>query len=122
MAERMTGKITPLYIVCSPRRCVGKTLIARLLTEFYVVKDRPVLAFDLADEGPQLTDYLPKVAAIADIGDIRGQMAWTGVNFLFEEIAAKRPRLLHELVPKSARVAVLVNSANAAATSMARPD
>jgi len=33
------------------------------------------MAFDLADEGPQLTDYLPKVAAIADIGDVRGQMA-----------------------------------------------
>jgi hypothetical protein len=72
---RMTGKITPLYVVCSPRRCVGKTLISRLLIEFYVVKDRPVVAFDLADEGPQLTDYLPKVAAIADIGDVRGQMA-----------------------------------------------
>jgi hypothetical protein len=34
-----------------------------------------VVAFDLADEGPQLTDYLPKVATIADIGDIRGQIA-----------------------------------------------
>ena len=72
---RMTGKTTPLYVVCSPRRCVGKTLISRLLVEFYVVKDRPVVAFDLADEGPQLTDYLPKVTTIADIGDIRGQMA-----------------------------------------------
>jgi hypothetical protein len=68
---RMTGK----NVVCSPRRCVGKTLISRLLIEFYVVKDRSVVAFDLADEGPQLTDYLPKIAAIADIGDVRGQMA-----------------------------------------------
>ena len=41
----MTGKITPLYVVCSPRRCVGKTLISRLLIEFYVVKDRSVVAF-----------------------------------------------------------------------------
>jgi putative ABC transport system substrate-binding protein len=40
----------------------------------------------------------------------------TGVNFLAEEVAAKRLRLLHELVPKAARVAVLVNPANAAAT------
>jgi putative ABC transport system substrate-binding protein len=38
----------------------------------------------------------------------------TGVNFLSEEVAAKRLRL--ELVPTAARVAVLVNPANAAAT------
>ena len=40
----------------------------------------------------------------------------TGVNFLSEEVAAERLRLLHELVPTAARVAVLVNPANAAAT------
>src|SRR5262245_20727325 len=80
----MTGKFTPLYVVCSPCRCVGKTLISRLLTEFYVVRDRPVAAFDLADEGPQLADYLPKFATIADIGDIRGQMA------LFDRLIAEK--------------------------------
>ena len=37
-------------------------------------------------------------------------------NFLSEELAAKRLRLLRELVPKAVRVAVLVNPANAAAT------
>jgi putative ABC transport system substrate-binding protein len=40
----------------------------------------------------------------------------TGVNFLVEEVAAKRLRLLHDLVPKAVRVAVVVNPANAAAT------
>jgi putative ABC transport system substrate-binding protein len=39
----------------------------------------------------------------------------TGINFLSEEVAAKRLRLLHDLVPKAVRVAVLVNPANAAA-------
>ena len=53
----MTGKTTPLYVVCSPRRSVGKTLISRLITEFYAIKDCPVAAVDLADEGPQLADY-----------------------------------------------------------------
>jgi putative ABC transport system substrate-binding protein len=37
----------------------------------------------------------------------------TGVNFLIQEIVAKELGLLHELVPKAARIAVLVNPANA---------
>jgi putative tryptophan/tyrosine transport system substrate-binding protein len=37
----------------------------------------------------------------------------TGVNFFMSEINAKRLGLLHELVPKAARIAVLVNPANA---------
>ena len=33
----------------------------------------------------------------------------TGVNFFSQEVAAKRLRLLHDLVPKAVRIAVLVN-------------
>jgi putative tryptophan/tyrosine transport system substrate-binding protein len=40
----------------------------------------------------------------------------TGVNFFLQEVAAKRLRLLHDLVPKAVRIAVLVNPANAATT------
>ena len=40
----------------------------------------------------------------------------TGVNFLAEEVVSKRLRLLHDLAPKVARVAVLINPANATAT------
>jgi ABC-type uncharacterized transport system substrate-binding protein len=38
----------------------------------------------------------------------------TGINFFSQEVIAKRLRLLHDLVPKAMRVAVLVNPANAA--------
>jgi putative ABC transport system substrate-binding protein len=40
----------------------------------------------------------------------------TGINFFVHEVVAKRLGLLHELVPKAARIAVLVNPANAPAT------
>jgi putative ABC transport system substrate-binding protein len=38
----------------------------------------------------------------------------TGINFFVTEVVAKRLRLLHDLVPKAVRIAVLVNPANAA--------
>jgi putative tryptophan/tyrosine transport system substrate-binding protein len=37
----------------------------------------------------------------------------TGINFFTQEVAAKRLGLLHEMVPKAVRIAVLVNPANA---------
>jgi putative ABC transport system substrate-binding protein len=36
----------------------------------------------------------------------------TGISFFVQEVAAKRLRLLHDLVPKAVRIAVLVNPAN----------
>ena len=37
----------------------------------------------------------------------------TGINFFTTEVAAKELRLLHDLVPKAIRIAVIVNPANA---------
>src|SRR5262249_6330070 len=37
----------------------------------------------------------------------------TGINFFVAEVGAKRLGLLHELVPKAVRIAVLVNPGNA---------
>jgi hypothetical protein len=69
------GGPTPIYVVCSPSPRVGKTLVARCLTEYHVAGGRPVAAYDLSDESPQLTDYLPQHAEAADIADVGGQMA-----------------------------------------------
>jgi ABC-type uncharacterized transport system substrate-binding protein len=38
----------------------------------------------------------------------------TGINFFANEVIAKRLRLLHDLVPKAVRIAVLLNPGNAA--------
>jgi putative tryptophan/tyrosine transport system substrate-binding protein len=46
----------------------------------------------------------------------------TGVNFFAQELTAKRLGLLHELVPKAARIAVLVNPANASSTETTLKD
>jgi putative ABC transport system substrate-binding protein len=46
----------------------------------------------------------------------------TGINFFTSEVLAKRLGLLHELVPKAVRVALLVNPTNAASTESALRD
>ena len=66
---------TPLFIVCSPQQRVGRTLVARLLIDFFVMEDRPVAGFDFDAEPPSLADFLPGQTAIAKITDIQGQMA-----------------------------------------------
>src|SRR6516162_5902235 len=65
---------TPVYIVCSPRPQVGKTLIARLLTEFLLLKNGRVVAFDVNLKEPSLLDYLPSVTETAGIDDTFGKM------------------------------------------------
>jgi putative ABC transport system substrate-binding protein len=46
----------------------------------------------------------------------------TGINFLTAEVGAKRLNLLRELVPKAARIAVLVNPANPTSTESTLKD
>ena len=66
---------TPVFIICSPRPLVGKTLIARLLSEFLLLKDGTVAAFDINLKEPSLLDYLPKVTETAEVDDTFGKMA-----------------------------------------------
>jgi hypothetical protein len=65
----------PVYIVCSPRVRVGKTLVARLLTEFISGNDRSVAAFDVNPDDCSLADCLPSQTTIANIDNTRAQIA-----------------------------------------------
>jgi hypothetical protein len=65
---------TPVYIICSPRPLVGKTLTARLLSEFLLLKNGTVSSFDVNLKEPSLLDYLPATTETADVIDTYGKM------------------------------------------------
>ncbi len=66
--------VTPVYIICSPRPLVGKTLIARLLSEFLLLKNGTVNSFDINLKEPSLLEYLPRTTETADVIDTYGKM------------------------------------------------
>jgi hypothetical protein len=65
---------TPVYIICSPRPLVGKTLTARLLSEFLLLKNGTVNAFDINLKEPSLLEYLPAVTETAEVDNTFGKM------------------------------------------------
>jgi hypothetical protein len=65
----------PLYIVASPSPRVGKTLIARLLVEFFRSSGRPLVGYDLDAREPELATRFPDLVTTVDIADTRGEMA-----------------------------------------------
>jgi hypothetical protein len=66
---------TPIYIICSPRPLVGKTLLARLLSEFLLLKNGTVTAFDINLKEPSLLEYLPRITETAEVDNTFGKMA-----------------------------------------------
>jgi hypothetical protein len=79
---------TPVFIVTSSRPRVGKTLIARALTEYFCAQHRPVAAFDVNPDEFKLLEHLPAHTAAASLHDTRGEMA------LFDQL------VLQDQVPK----------------------
>lgn len=55
-----------------------------------------------------------QLGLVANIAQPGGNV--TGINYFSSEVVAKRLRLLHDLVPKAVRIAVIVNPANTSNT------
>ncbi len=78
---------TPLYIIASQHPRVGRTLMARLLIDFFQQSGRASLVgYDLNPREPALAPYFPNVVRTVDIADTPGQMA------LFDRIVADQWR------------------------------
>ncbi len=106
---------TPVFIVCSPRPRVGRTLIARLLVDYLVNDGRSPLAFDANPNDPVLSAYQPRHTQAATVADTPGEMA------LFDRLIVNdgRPKVI-DLAPDlfdafftSAETIAFVDSANA---------
>jgi hypothetical protein len=65
-----------ITIVASPRPRVGKTLLARVLTDYLAQHARDPLGFDLGGGEGGLSDFLPQHAELASLGDVRAQMSF----------------------------------------------
>ncbi|HZC55248.1 MAG TPA: hypothetical protein VE396_04260 [Xanthobacteraceae bacterium] len=73
---------TPLYIIASQHPRVGKTLVARLLIEYFRLSGRPIVGYDLDPREPALASHFPSFVWPVDTADTRGQMA------LFDRLVA----------------------------------
>ncbi len=106
---------TPVFIVCSPRPRVGRTLIARLLVDYLLNDDRGPFVFDANPNDPVLSAYQPHHTVPATVADTTGEMA------LFDRLIVSdgRPKVI-DLAPAffdpfftSAETTAFVDSAHA---------
>ena len=86
-----------ITIVASPRPRVGKTLLARLLADFYLQEGRSVATFDLNAGERTLAQFLPEKTTLATVRDINGQMALFD-RLIADEDTTKVVDIGHEFV------------------------
>ncbi|MCP3413507.1 hypothetical protein NLM16_05265 [Bradyrhizobium brasilense] len=78
---------TPIYIICSPSPQVGKTLLARLVSEYLLLKNGTALSFDVNLKEPSLLDYLPNITETADVIDTYGKMQLMDPLIIHDRVA-----------------------------------
>ena len=78
---------TPVYIVCSPRPQAGKTLVARLLSEFLLLKERllaVLFAVRHGNEGGRVHQLEVRLQGSADWNDL-----WKNITTYAEQLGLK---------------------------------
>lgn len=65
---------TLVFIVCSPAGRVGKSVVARLLGDYFLATNRTFQGFDTNSHEPVFAARFPQEAIVSDLGTVRGQM------------------------------------------------
>jgi hypothetical protein len=73
--QRSASRPTLVYLVCSARPRVGKTLLARLIVEYCRRDAQPTNAYMINPIDVTLNDFLPRTASNISLSETRGQMA-----------------------------------------------
>ena len=68
------NKKSHIYIVCSDQTRNGKTLFARLFTDFLLVQGGHPFVMDLEAPTGNICEYFPDISEVFDIGKVAGQM------------------------------------------------
>ena len=92
-------RCTPIFIVASLRPRVGKTLLARLLADFFRADDRAAAGFDVNPDSFALVERQPATTLCSSISDTRGQMALID-NLILADHVPKIVDLAHNLFNK----------------------
>jgi hypothetical protein len=99
MARDAMERSTPIFVITSLRPRVGKTLLARVLADFFRANDRAAAGFDVNPDSVSLAEYQPDTTLIGTISDTREQMALID-KLILSDNAPKIVDLAHSLFNK----------------------
>lgn len=75
VSDRSIMKIrTLVFIICSPSGRVGKSMVARLLGDYFLAGNRSFLGFDTDPHEPVLAARFPQQVIVSDLTTVQGQM------------------------------------------------